>query len=132
MKARMRLRTFDDLVVTDLRDDFSNPEFAQGYLQACLEEAQAHDDIGIFLIGLMDVTRARDSVAGVAEQAGKTRASFYKSLSGTGNPAFATIFRTLPALGLKFHLVAAEPDTAAKPAPKRRRAPSRKKEEVSA
>ena len=105
----MKLRTFDDLIETDLKDDLSDPEFALGYLQACLEEAQTSDDMGVFLIALLDVAKARGSVASVAERAGKTRASFYKSLSEKGNPEFATIARTLPLLGMKFQVGLIEP-----------------------
>ncbi len=64
----MKLRTFDELIETDLRDDLSDPEFASGYLQLCLEEAQAHDNIGIFLLALRDVAKACKAVAVVTEQ----------------------------------------------------------------
>ena len=101
----MKLRTFDEYVETDLRDDLNDPEFALGYLQACLEEAQSVGDTGIFLIALRDVARAQESVAVVAERAGKTRTSFYKSLSGAGNPEFATVLRALPTLGMKLQVV---------------------------
>ena len=101
----MKLRTFDELVTTDLQGDLSDPGFAAGYLQACLDEAQAGGDMGVFLLALRDVITAMESVAGVAKRVGKTRASFYKSLSGTGNPQFATVLHTLPALGIKLQLV---------------------------
>ena len=101
----MKLRTFDSLIETDLKEDLSDPEFAVGYLQACLDEAQANDDVGVFLVALLDVARARGSVASVAQRAGKTRASFYKSLSSKGNPQFATVVRALPLLGMKLQVV---------------------------
>ncbi len=101
----MKLRTFEELVETDLRGDLSDPDFAAGYLQACLEEAQAGGDIGVFLLALRDVITATESVADVARRVGRTRASFYKSLSGKGNPQFVTVLQTLPALGIRVQLV---------------------------
>ncbi len=76
-----------------------------------MDEAQANDDIGVFLMALLDVAKARGSVASVAERAGKTRSSFYKSLSRTGNPEFATVARTLPSLGMKLQIVSAKDQT---------------------
>ncbi len=101
----MKLRTFDELVTTDLRDDLRDSDFAAGYLQACLDEAQVSGNIGVFLLALRDVITANESVGGMAERVGKTRASFYKSLSAKGNPQFATILHTLPALGMRLQLV---------------------------
>ena len=105
--TRMKLRTLDDVIATDFRGDLADPEFALGYLQTSLDEAQSQDDIGTFLVALLDVTKARESVASVANRAGKTRASFYKSLSSTGNPEFATVVRALPALGMRLQVVSA-------------------------
>ena len=107
----MKLRTFDELLETDLQSDLSDPSFAAGYLQACLEEAQASGDMGVFLLALRDVVTATHSVAKVAKQAGKTRASFYKSFGSKGNPQFATVLQMLPALGIKLQFV---PDNVAK------------------
>ena len=126
----MKFRTFEELVVTDFCDDFSDPEFALGYLQICLEKAQAHDDIGIFLLALRDVTRAREAVAGVTAQTGQTPSSFDKLLANSRNLDFTTIARTLPALGFKFQLVATDAKLTGKPAPKRHR--TTKREQVAA
>ena len=105
----MKLRTFDELIETDLKGDLADPDFAVGYLQACLNEAQESGDVGVFLVGLRDVITAKESVARVAEQVGKTRSSFYKSLSGQGNPQFATVLHTLPVLGVKLQVVPSTP-----------------------
>lgn len=53
------LRTLDELIATDLIDDFNDPEFVRGYLESCLEEAQAHKDIGIFLVAVQHVINAK-------------------------------------------------------------------------
>ena len=102
----MRLRTFDEVLESDLGSDLRDPEFAVGYLQAALDEAEQGEDIGVFLLALRDVVRAQGTVAEVAEQVGRTRASFYKSLSESGNPQFATVLHILPALGMKLQVVA--------------------------
>lgn len=101
----MKLRTFEDLITTDLKDDLSDPEFAVGYLQASLEEAQAEGDLGVFLVALRDVAMAQESMANVAKSAGVSRASFYKTLSSKGNPEFNTIVRVLSPLGMKLQVV---------------------------
>ena len=103
--AKVKLRTFDDLVTTDLQADLSDPEFATGYLPFCLEEAQASGDGGVFLLALRDVVTAAESVAGAIQRVGKTRPSFDKSLSSKGNPQLASILRTLAAPGLRLQLV---------------------------
>ena len=101
----MKLRTIEEVIDTDFREDLADPAFAVGYLQASLEEAQAHGDFGVFLMAVRDVAKARDSVARVAAHVGKTRSSFYKSLSHSGNPEFATVALTLPALGFRLQVV---------------------------
>ena len=35
-------------MATDMKDNLRDPEFALGYLQACLDEAKANDDTRIF------------------------------------------------------------------------------------
>ena len=39
----------------------------------------------------------------VARDAGLSRESLYKALSGEGNPSFATILKVTNALGIKLH-----------------------------
>ena len=45
----------------------------------------------------------------IAETAGVTRASLYKSLSESGSPALATIGKVMNQLGLKFSITAIRP-----------------------
>jgi probable addiction module antidote protein len=42
-------------------------------------------------------------LAQVARDAGLSRESLYRALSGSGNPEFATVIKVLKALGLKLH-----------------------------
>jgi probable addiction module antidote protein len=39
----------------------------------------------------------------VAKDAGLSRESLYKALSGEGNPSFATILKVTSALGIRLH-----------------------------
>lgn len=71
------------------------------YLDACLEEG----GIPLFLTAIGDVARAR-GMSGVATTTGLTRASLYKALAGSGNPALATMERVLDALGLRLSVAA--------------------------
>jgi probable addiction module antidote protein len=53
-----------------------------------------------FIHALSTAARAR-GMTDVAQKAGVSRASLYKSLSGDGNPEFDTIFRVCAALGVR-------------------------------
>lgn len=70
------------------------------YLEACLEEAGG--DAAFIAKALGDIARAR-GMAKVARDAGLSRESLYKALSGERSPGFDTILRVVKALGLKLH-----------------------------
>jgi probable addiction module antidote protein len=76
-------------------------------IAAYMEEALESDDPAFIAWALGTVARAR-GMAQVAKKAGLSRESLYKALSTEGNPEFATIFRVMQALGLKFTITAAE------------------------
>ena len=70
------------------------------YLEACLEEAGG--DAAFFAKALGDIARAK-GMARVARDAGLSRESLYKALSGERNPGFDTILKVIQALGLRLH-----------------------------
>ena len=70
------------------------------YFTACLEEAG--DDPAFIAKSLGIIAKAR-GMSEVASKTGVTREGLYRSLSGNGNPEFATIFKVIHALGLKLH-----------------------------
>jgi probable addiction module antidote protein len=70
------------------------------YLEATLEEAKG--DAALIAKALGDIARAK-GMAQVARDAGLSRESLYKALSGERNPDFDTILRVVEALGLKLH-----------------------------
>jgi probable addiction module antidote protein len=75
------------------------------YLEACLEEANG--DAAFIAKALGDIARAR-GMSQVARDAGLSRESLYKALSGERSPAFETILKVMKALGLKLHAEAVE------------------------
>ncbi|MBS9427919.1 putative addiction module antidote protein [Photorhabdus akhurstii] len=71
------------------------------YLNACIEEAG--DDPAFIVRALGTIARAR-GMTQVAKDAGLSRESLYRALSGDGNPEFGTILKVVKALGLKLHV----------------------------
>ena len=63
-----------------------------------LNDAFMDDDPRAFVIALGYLARKK-GIAQVAKETGLNRESLYKSLSGDGNPAFATIKKVTKALG---------------------------------
>jgi len=93
----------------DVADHLRTPEEMAAYLGACLEEAPG--DAAFIAKALGDIARAR-GMTQVARDAGLSRESLYKALSGTRSPDFVTILRVVAALGLRLQVVAAS-DSAA-------------------
>jgi probable addiction module antidote protein len=88
----------------DVADHLRTPEEMAAYLEACLEEAQG--DAAFIAKALGDIARAK-GMTQVARDAGLSRESLYKALSGTRSPDFDTILRVVDALGLQLHVGAA-------------------------
>ena len=74
------------------------------YLETSIEEAEG--DAAFVAKALSDIARAR-GMAQVATDAGLSRESLYKALSGERNPTFETVLRVVGALGLKLRAEAA-------------------------
>jgi len=70
------------------------------YLEACL--AEANGDAAFVAKALGDIARAK-GMAQVARDAGLSRESLYKALSGDRSPDFETILKVIQALGLTLH-----------------------------
>ena len=84
----------------DVAEHLRTPEEMAAYLEACLEEANG--DAAFIAKALGDIARAK-GMTQVARDAGLSRASLYKALSGERSPGFDTILRVIDALGLKLH-----------------------------
>ena len=84
----------------DVVEHLRSPEEMTAYLEACFEEA--HGDAAFIAKALGDIARAK-GMSQVARDAGLSRESLYKALSGERSPAFETILKVMGALGLKLH-----------------------------
>ena len=91
----------------DVAEHLRTREEMAAYLEACLEEADG--DAAFIAKALGDIARAK-VMSQVARDAGLSRESLYKALSGERNPTFDTILKVIGALGLKLH---AEPVSSA-------------------
>ena len=84
----------------DSAEYLKTEEDMANYLDACMEEAGA--DPAFIAKALGTIARAR-GMTQVARDAGLSRESLYRALSGEGNPEFGTILKVVKALGLKLH-----------------------------
>ena len=85
----------------DVAEHLRTPEEMAAYLEACLEEAG--DDAAFIAKALGDIARAK-GMSQVARDAGLSRESLYKALSGQRTPNFETILKVIKALGLELHV----------------------------
>ena len=81
----------------DVAEHLRTPEEMAAYLEACIEEAQG--DATFIAKALGDIARAK-GMSQVARDAGLSRESLYKALSGERSPAFDTVLKVVGALGL--------------------------------
>lgn len=89
----------------DVAEHLRTPEEMAAYLEACLEEADG--DAAFIAKALGDIARAK-GMSQVARDAGLSRESLYKALSGERSPGIDTILKVVHALGLKLHAEAAQ------------------------
>jgi probable addiction module antidote protein len=82
----------------DVSDFLRTPEEMAAYLEACIEEADG--DAAFIAKALGDIARAQ-GMTQVARDAGLSRESLYKALSGERSPSFDTILKVVSALGFK-------------------------------
>ena len=92
----------------DVAEHLRTAEEMAAYLEACLEEADG--DAAFIAKALGDIARAK-GMAQVACDAGLSRESLYKALSGDRNPTLGTVLRVIGALGLRLRAEAV-PDSA--------------------
>ncbi|HRT09081.1 MAG TPA: putative addiction module antidote protein [Candidatus Paceibacterota bacterium] len=87
----------------DVAEHLRTPVEMAAYLEACLEEAGG--DATFIAKALGDIARAK-GMAQVARDAGLSRESLYKALTGERSPGFDTILKVIQALGLRLHATA--------------------------
>ncbi len=103
----------------DVAEHLRTPEEMAAYLDACIEEAGG--DAAFVAKALGDIARAR-GMSQIACDAGLSRESLYKALSGNRNPSLETVLRVVGALGLRLRAeavpVSKAPGEATPPAPR--------------
>ena len=92
----------------DVAEHLRTPKEMAAYLEACIEEASG--DAAFIAKALGDIARAK-GMTQVARDAGLSRESLYKALSGERSPGFDTIIKVIGALGLKLHAKAVQANT---------------------
>lgn len=85
----------------DVSEHLRTPEEMAAYLEASIEESDG--DAMFIAKALGDIARAR-GMTQVARDAGLSRESLYKALSGERTPNFDTILKVITALGLQLHV----------------------------
>ncbi len=91
----------------DVAEHLRTPKEMAAYLEACIEEANG--DAAFIAKALGDIARAK-GMTQVARDAGLSRESLYKALSGKRSPGFDTILKVMGVLGLKLHAKATNED----------------------
>jgi probable addiction module antidote protein len=84
----------------DVAEHLRTPAQMAAYLEASIEEAKG--DAALIAKALGDIARAK-GMSQVARDAGLSRESLYKALSGDRAPAFDTVLKVVAALGLELH-----------------------------
>jgi probable addiction module antidote protein len=84
----------------DVSEHLRSPEEMAAYLEACMDEADG--DAAFIAKALGDIARAK-GMSQVARDAGVSRESLYKALSGERTPGFDTVLKVISALGLRLH-----------------------------
>jgi len=99
----------------DVSEHLRTSEEMAAYLEACIEEANG--DAAFIAKALGDIARAK-GMSQVARDAGLSRESLYKALSGERSPGFDTILKVIDALGLRLH-AGTTPDSNLRKEPKK-------------
>lgn len=84
----------------DVAERLRTPQEMSLYLDACIEASDG--DAAFIAKALGDIARAQ-GMTRVAQDAGVSRESLYKSLSGERAPDFSTILKVMKSLGLRLH-----------------------------
>jgi probable addiction module antidote protein len=82
----------------DVAEFLETPEEMAAYLEACIQESDG--DAAFIAKALGDIARAK-GMTQIAREAGLSRESLYKALSGDRSPSFDTILKVISALGLQ-------------------------------
>ena len=87
----------------DLLRRLKDPNYAVGYLNACLEGG----DEGAFLLAVRDVAQVHGGLRQLARKTDLNREHLFRMLSTSGNPRFHSLRQLMEALGFKLILQSA-------------------------
>jgi len=90
----------DETVIAMLKAD---PDFANEYLSASLDEANLKGGKSALLSALRHIAQAQ-GVSAVAVRAGIPRESLYRALGAKGNPTITTFISLVNAVGLRLNV----------------------------
>lgn len=85
-----------ETTVFDPAEFLENEEAISAYLTEALETTDP-----AFIADALGVVARAKGMKQIAEDAGLSRESLYRALSGKGNPEFATVLKVISALGLR-------------------------------
>lgn len=94
-----KARLHDDAMIEILRDD---PSFAQAYLHQAFLDIDEEGGQEAFLMALRHIVEARGGMATIAQKAGVSRETLYRTLSPAGNPTLRTLRSVVNATGFQF------------------------------
>ena len=87
----------------DVSEHLRTPQEMAAYLEMCIEESNG--DASFIAKALGDIAKAK-GMSQVARDAGLSRESLYKALSGERSPGFDTVLNVINALSIKLHAAA--------------------------
>ena len=90
-------KKYRDLLIESLKD----PQEAQAYFEAILEECKECDEEEsqkLILLALKNIAEAQGGITKLAKKTGLGRESLYKTLSPNGNPTLSTLITLTYAL----------------------------------
>jgi probable addiction module antidote protein len=88
----------------DLLEDLKDPEFAQHYLEAALDDYDEDGDTESLLLAMRDVAEAQGGVRELSKRVGVTREHLYKVLSSKHNPQLNNLLSIVAGLGFRVRL----------------------------
>lgn len=90
----------DETIIAMLKAD---PDFANEYLSASLDEAELKGGRSAILTAMRHIAQAQ-GISAVAARAGIPRESLYRALGAKGNPTMATFLALINAVGLRLNV----------------------------
>ncbi len=81
-----------------------DPEFAQYYLEATLEDYEEDGDTESLLLAMRDVAQAQGGIGKLAKRTGISRQHLYDVLASKHNPRLDNLLEILSGLGFRIRL----------------------------